>query len=176
MAYIYTEFTFEVLQYYLNLNNIVDKAFTYLYTILNSILPGLVKAVIGYCHFYYQLGYGLVFYIYFFRRHRSKKNKNWKSFYGNSVSNWVLFTLSIFNKVLTQKTIFSFLNNQLLSTSLVIKFLFGCLTNNNHFFFKIRKLCSYVIANIVKYIWTPLFKRSSYISFLSIIKRFNKRK
>jgi len=39
-------------------------------------LPYIIKTVIGYCHFYYQLGYGLVFYIYIYRRYRANKKSN----------------------------------------------------------------------------------------------------
>jgi hypothetical protein len=71
--YIFTEIMIEFINTPFKLINIF---FSALLSTLSITLPHIVKNFIGYCHFYYQLGYGLVFYIYLFRRYRAKKNKN----------------------------------------------------------------------------------------------------
>jgi len=174
--YIFTEFTVEIYKYYINLYAIMLTISYNITEVFSLILPFVVKSFIGYCHFYYQLGYGLVFYIYIFRRYKAKKNKNWKHFYGNSIINWLIFNFSIFNKFVLNKNYIIFIKTHLSSTIIIIKFLVDRLESITVFYKKVKKLHKSIFLTSIKYVWTPVFKKSSYISFLTFLKRFGKRK
>jgi hypothetical protein len=171
--YIFTEIMIEFINTPFKLINIF---FSALLSTLSITLPHIVKNFIGYCHFYYQLGYGLVFYIYLFRRYRAKKNKNWKTFYGNSFTNWVIFVFSIFNKFFTDRKLFIYIKDQITTTLNIIYFLVISAPLKNNTFLKIKKLYKYLTKNSNSYTWTPLIKKSSYINFFTFLNRFTKRK
>ncbi len=176
MDYIFTEFMFNFLNDYINVSNYVDSVFNTLLTSLSNSLPIIVRYSIGYCHFYYQLGYGLVFYIYIYRRRKAKKNNNWQTFYGNSILNWFLFNISIFNKFLFNRDFVAFLKAKLTKTFIVIFFWFNNSLKKNSILSKYIKIVAHVSSGLKLQTWTPIFKRSSYISFLTFLKRFTKRK
>ena len=174
--YIFTEFMFTFLNIYVNLNSHLESAFNVLLVWLSHSLPVLVRYSIGYCHFYYQLGYGLVFYIYIYRRRKAKKKSNWQTFYGNSILNWALFNTSIFNKFVFNRNFVSYLKAKLTKTISIFSFWFSSNFKKNTNAVKFFKLLSYYSNSINLQIWAPIFKRSSYISFLTLLKRFTKRK
>ena len=87
MGYIFTEFFFDTFKSYVYLSLVLHNLVFLFSDLIVNVLPYVVKYLIGYCNFYYQLGYGVIFYIYFFRRHKAKKLKNWNSFYNDSISN-----------------------------------------------------------------------------------------
>lgn len=154
------------------LSNILTAWITHILLIFSKILPYFVKYLIGYCHFYYQLGYGLIFYIYFYRRYKARKTKNWKTFYGNSVTNWFLFNTSIFIKFIFTKKFAVYVYT--LFTLTKKSFVFLCslstsyLTTSKMKFKKLSKLINFKL----NFIWTPIFKKTSYISILNSLKRF----
>lgn len=76
MDYIFTEVFFESFKIYINIILLIELCIQTILALLSDILPIIVKYLIGYCHFFYQLGYGLIFYIYLYRRHKAKKTKN----------------------------------------------------------------------------------------------------
>lgn len=152
-----------------------DVTITFLFFLSNT-LPYIVKYLIGYCHFYYQLGYGLIFYIYFYRRHRAKKLNNWRSFYGNSITNWLLFNASVFNKYIFSRTYFIFFKASVTQAFTTIKFWLNNITISNISLRKFLLILKSFNTNYILYNWTPLFKRTSYISFSTFLKRFTKRK
>jgi len=143
---------------------------------VSTTTPYIVKYIIGYCHFYYQLGYGLIFYIYFFRRYKAKRANNWKSFYGNSILNWFLLNISIFNKFLFNRNFIVYTKNTIVKAFQVSKFLLNQQITKN---ITLNKISTTLVMLNRKYKlnnWTPLFKRSSYIWFTTFLKRFTKRK
>jgi hypothetical protein len=172
--YIFTEFFFNFISLYINLNTYVEFVFFSIFQLLNYYLPIFIKSLIGYCHFYYQLGYGLIFYIYIYRRRKAKKTKNWRSFYGNSIPNWFYFNISIFNKFLFNRNFILYLKSKITKHYTITLFWLNNLSNKDTILNKIKTLKK---INLFKlYSWTPLFKKSSYISFLTLLKRFTKRK
>jgi hypothetical protein len=153
-----------------------DNVFNFLLNALSVSLPYVIKYLIGYCHFYYQLGYGLIFYIYFFRRYRAKKVNNWKSFYGNSVLNWLLFNISIFNKFLFNRSFIIYIKTLIIKLIQVTQFAIQNSLSTNTYFNRSSHILFIIYKKINLYSWTPIFKRSSYIWFTTFLKRFTKRK
>lgn len=174
MGYIFTEYFFDFFSMYLNITIWVNNVILFTLALISSVLPYAVKYVIGYCHFYYQLGYGLIFYIYIYRRRKAKKTNDWSSFYGESASNWVFFNISVFNKFVFSRAYVTLIKQLFITTYLSAQFMLV------QFFKKSistrTKLINFVKKNLVLYNWTPLFKRTSYISFFTFLKRFSKRK
>lgn len=176
MDYIFTEFFFNLLDNFISVSAHVNSAFEVVLTRLSEILPVLVRYSIGYCHFYYQLGYGLVFYIYLYRRRKAKKTNNWQSFYGNSILNWVIFNFSIFNKFIFNRNFIIYLKAKLTKTLAVVVFWLNNNQQQKNITTKTYNTLSVLFNTIKLQQWTPIFKRSSYISFVTLLKRFTKRK
>lgn len=174
--YIFTEYFFNLLDNFIVVDAYLNTTFNSILTRLSEILPFLVKYSIGYCHFYYQLGYGLVFYIYIYRRRKARKTNNWQSFYGNSILNWILFNISIFNKFVFNRNFAIYLKSKITKTFAVIFFWVNNVKKNGNVFSKISNLYSIIKQNVKLHKWTPLFKRTSYISFTTFLRRFTKRK
>lgn len=174
--YIFTESLSELILIYVNITNVVGIGFSKLLITIATILPHVVKSLIGYCHFYYQLGYGLVFYIYVYRRYKAKKTKNWQSFYGRSVLNWIIFNFLLFNKLIVNRNFLIFLKTLCLRPIILIPIIITYADNLNLRLARFFKLLKVVVFSTSNYTWTPLFKRSSYITFLTALKRFTKRK
>lgn len=174
--YIFTEFFFDFFKFYISLVILFENIINFVFSLSNDILPRIVRALIGYCHFYYQLGYGLIFYIYFFRRYKAKKYNNWKTFYGNSFLNWAFFNLSIFNKFIFNRNFLIYLKTLLAKSYQIMLFLLNLKNNSTFFSTKLKYIIKYNFNKNIYIAWTPLFKRSSYILFLTALKRFNKRK
>lgn len=167
MAYLQVEY---------NLYILLNLIFEPIRSTCSHYLPLLIKMLIGYCHFFYQLGYGLVFYIYIYRRSKAKRSKNWSTFYGNSILNWFFLIISIFNKVIVGKNFLIHLKTKIYSTKKILQFViiskfYKNITIKKTIFF-LKNLNTVFLFKI----WTPLFKRSSYIAFLVFLKRFTKRK
>lgn len=176
MDYIFTELFFDFLKTYIDIIFIIEMIFSNFFIVISILIPSFIKAVIGYCHFYYQLGYGLIFYIYIYRRYRSKKNKNWSTFYGNSVINWISFNLSIFNTTILNRAFLIFIVSEIKKVFIFLYFWFCLYTNNSKDFQKMKNIFLFLIKKTIVPTWTPLFKRSSYIAFVTVLKRFIKRK
>jgi hypothetical protein len=174
--YIFTEYLVDILKTYTQINFLFENMLSFALTTISTTLPFVVKYLIGYCHFYYQLGYGLVFYIYFFRRYKAKKTKNWQTFYGNSILNWVIFNLSIFNKVVFTRNFLIYIKSKTLKSLQICVFLIKNMFNSSLMMSKLKKIVWFGINKNYNHAWTPLFKRSSYISFTTFLKRFTKRK
>ncbi len=153
----------------------LESIFSQVGNIILKPLPYIVRYLIGYCHFYYQLGYGLVFYIYIYRR-RMYKKKQLKSFYGNSVPNWILFNVSVFNKLFSSKGFWLFLKNQVSITITIIEFLILLFARRNHTLNRHHKNILFIYKKYARFSWTPVFKRTSYISVLNLLKRFRQKK
>lgn len=176
MDYIFTESFLDIIKFYTSVNIIVDNVFSSLLSVLGEIAPYFIRYTVGYCPFFYQISYGVAVYIYIYRRYRAKKLNNWKSFYGNSISNWLIFNLSIFNKFVFNRNFIIYVKNTLVKTIQVIKFL-----TTNYVIYsininKINALITHCRKQYLLFNWTPLFKRSSYIWFTTFLKRFTKRK
>jgi hypothetical protein len=174
--YIFTEFFFNLLNTFISVNAHISSVFEAVLFWLSDFLPLLVKYTIGYCHFYYQLGYGLVVYIYLYRRRKAKKSNNWQSFYGNSTLNWVVFNLSIFNKFVFNRNFIIYLKAKLTKTLTVALFWLKNGYQYNTTIVKTFNVLNLLVKSSKLQQWTPLFKRTSYISFMTVLKRFTKRK
>jgi len=136
--------------------------------------PYFIKYLIGYCHFYYQLGWGLGMYIYLYRRYRAKKN--WNNFYKNSTLNWFLLKYSFLSKLIFSKAAWAFIKTYISVFYEIIYLVVNhvylyTVLNNKH----IRALLKNKSNNIYSF-WTPVFKKSSYIGILNTLKRFISRK
>lgn len=176
MDYIFTEFFFNFLNNFVSVETYVNSMFESFLIQLSDTLPVLVRYTIGYCHFYYQLGYGFVFYIYLYRRRKAKKNNNWQTFYGNSILNWAIFNFSIFNKFIFNRNFIVYLKAKVTKAFAVLVFWFKSSTTNNLFLTKLYNLSILFFKKMTLQQWTPIFKRTSYISFMTLLKRFTKRK
>lgn len=176
MGYIFTEYFFDFFKIYVEINVVITNIFIIGLFFIKSILPYIVKYLIGYCHFYYQLGYGLIFYIYIYRRYKAKKTNNWNSFYGDSILNWVLFNVAIFNKFLFNRHFLVYLKTLIVKSWLIINFWVDEYLLKSVYVTKIKYTRTLFKKKYNFYNWTPLFKRTSYIAFFSFLKRFSKRK
>jgi hypothetical protein len=176
VGYIFTEYFFDFFKAYISINILLTDIISVGLVLISSMLPYLVKYLIGYCHFYYQLGYGLIFYIYIYRRRKAKKLNNWNSFYGDSISNWILFNLAIFNKFIFNRNLIVLLKTIAIKSYLIVNFWIFAFLSKSVRVTKTVNLYNSVKKQYLFYNWTPLFKRTSYISFLSFLKRFSKRK
>ena len=176
MGYIFTEYFFDFFKIYVNISILLTNIVLLILTLIIYISPYIVKYIIGYCHFYYQLGYGLIFYIYIYRRYNSKKYSDWSSFYGNSNSNWVLFNISVLNKFIFSINFITLIKTIITKSYVILKFWANEFIIDTAMFTKLKIVFNSNYNKIVLYNWTPLFKRTSYISFFSFLKRFSKRK
>lgn len=176
MGYIFTEYFYDFFKFYLDVNNALTTLIVAVLNYLSKTLPYLITYLIGYCHFYYQLGYGVLVVFYFYRRRQVKKAKNWNAFYKNSISNWVLFNISLFNKFIFNRNFIIYAWTILKKNALIIIFWFQNYNINSVFLTKLKITIMYCVNNVIMYSWTPLFKRTSYISFSTFLKRFIKRK
>lgn len=175
VGYIFTEAFFDIFKSYIHLNVLINSIISIILSVTKNVLPYLVKNLIGYCNFYYQLGYGIIFYIYIFRRYKSKKYNNWNSFYGASISNWVLFNTALFNKFIFSVNFNLYVKTILTRSALIVFFWFDNFNKSAHVC-KTRNVLNTFIQKNTNYIWTPLFKRTSYIAFFTFLRRFTKRK
>lgn len=165
---------------YNDLNNANIALWSYISYFVDNVFyiyPYFVKYLIGYCHFYYQLGCGLIFYIYMFRRYKAKKTKNWKSFYGNSVSNWFLISVTFFKNSFFTKQFFLFIGQKILLYIKIINIwlIIFFKDNINYKLFKTHTN-KYFNKRYIFSFWTPIFKKSSYINFYTFLNKFIKRK
>lgn len=159
---------------YLSINIWLNNVISFTLVFISSVLPYAVKYVIGYCHFYYQLGYGFIFYIYIYRRRKAKKSNNWSTFYGDSIANWVLFNISVFNKFLFSRMYITLIKQYIVKFFVTLNFVKTMQLQKSER--NMTKFTNFVRKNLILYNWTPLFKRTSYISFFTFLKRFSKRK
>lgn len=145
-------------------------------TILTPVtLSYFIKYLIGYCHFYNQLGWGLVFYIYFFRRYKAKKTNNNSTFYGNSILNWVELNFIYLLRQTPPKNIIAFFKSKYSFVSAVIIFFFKNTYKGTINLFKLAQWYK-ALQKPSNVSWTPVFKKTSYINILTFLKRFTKRK
>ena len=176
MGYIFTEYFFGVFKVYVSIDALLTNYLKVSLALVSSILPYIVKYSIGYCHFYYQLGYGLVVYIYIYRRRVAKKASNSDSFYGDSMINWILFNLSVFNKLIFNRDFVMYIKTLIMKSYLILNFWIGGSLLNGSNVIKLKHFCRSIKKQNFLHNWTPLFKRTSYIAFFSFLKRFSKRK
>lgn len=176
MDYIFTDLTRDVIFIYLDFQFSVDCVMLKVLNYISQTVPTITKNLIGYCHFYYQLGYGLIFYIYIYRRYRAKKTKNWRSFYGNSISNWAFFNLSVFNKFMFNRNFIIYLKIKIFKSTKLLLLSLATTGQTSEIFYKFKSILQFYSRYIILHAWTPLFKRSSYIYFVSFVKRFIKKK
>jgi hypothetical protein len=175
VGYIFSEFFFEYINIYCNILLSIEIISNIIINTIAMFLPYFVKYAIGYCNFYYQLGYGIIFYIYFFRRYKAKKKKI-TTFYGNSISNWILFNGVIFKNFLFKQPFVSYILTHLKIGKNSFKYAFSTKLRNKQITHQFFNRIFVFFKNSFLYIWTPIFKKSSYISFVNLLKRFNKRK
>lgn len=76
MGYIFTEYFFDIFKLYININYAITSGTTFCLIFLSDSLPFLAKYLVGYCNLYNQLGYGIICFVYLYRRHKAKKQKN----------------------------------------------------------------------------------------------------
>lgn len=138
-------------------------------------LPFFIKYLIGYCNFYYQLGYGLIFYIYIFRKQRAKKKKT-KSFYGNSFLNWLITTSNWVKTQLFSRSFLALVKNNVYLYLEAINLKLVLNQNQNNTLTRLNKLRSVLFNQTLYVMWSPVFKRTSYINILSNLRRFFKKK
>lgn len=160
---------------YISFYLIIDEIMTAFWVNVGLFLSLFVQKLIGYCHFFYQINYGFAFYIYFYRRYKAKKTKNWSTFYGNSVPNWLLLNVSIFNKLFFNRNFLLYVKTKVAKTIKIVLFLLHTETLRG-VIPKTTVRYKNAVSRYFNVIWTPIFKKSSYISFVTFLKRFSKRK